>query len=153
MFDWVWIHLWRVFVLEIPRKLTSGKCFCKVAGSKTLISMQQDSTREKIWRRTLLQKSAFKVTEKEKTLMNVFINLQLPENGRLLWPFPGNYHKISAENRCHCRQIRSEQISTCVIFLKHCIITCDISRWNDVSLKKYIEMKLHGKETANDSYF
>ena len=33
---------------EIPRKLTCGNSFCKVAASKALISMQQDSTREKI---------------------------------------------------------------------------------------------------------
>ena len=51
---------------EILRKLTCGNSFCKVAASKALISMQQDSTREKIWSRTLLQKSAFKVTEKKK---------------------------------------------------------------------------------------
>ena len=28
--------------------------------------MKQDATREKIWRRTLLQKSAFAITEKDK---------------------------------------------------------------------------------------
>ena len=33
---------------------------------KALISMQLDSTRKKKWRRTLLQKSVFKVSEKEK---------------------------------------------------------------------------------------
>ena len=60
---------------EIPRKLTCGNSFCKVAASKALISMQQDSTREKIWRRTLLQKSAFKVTEKEKPSCGCFQKL------------------------------------------------------------------------------
>ena len=64
-------------ILEIPRKLTCSNSFCKVAGSKTLISMQQDSTREKIWRRTLLQ---------------------LTENGCILWPFCENFHKTSVEN-------------------------------------------------------
>ena len=52
--------------MDILRKLTCGNSFCKVTGSKTLISMKQDSIREKTWRRTLLQKSAFKITEKEK---------------------------------------------------------------------------------------
>ena len=33
---------------EIPRKLTCSNSFCKVDTSKALISMQQDSTREKI---------------------------------------------------------------------------------------------------------
>ena len=33
---------------EIPRKLTCGNSFCKFAASKALISIQQDSTREKI---------------------------------------------------------------------------------------------------------
>ena len=42
------IHLWRVFVLEIPRNLTWGNSFRKVTGNKALISMKQDSTREKI---------------------------------------------------------------------------------------------------------
>ena len=51
MFDWVWMHLWRIFVLEIPRKLTSGNSFCKVTGSKILILMKQDSTRERKFER------------------------------------------------------------------------------------------------------
>ena len=68
---------------EIPRKLTSGNSSCKVAASKALISMQKHSTREKIWRRTLLRKSAFKVIEKEKTLMDAFKNMQFTENGLL----------------------------------------------------------------------
>ena len=33
---------------EIPRKLTCSNSFYEVAASKALISMQQDSTREKI---------------------------------------------------------------------------------------------------------
>ena len=66
MFDWVLIHLWRVFVLEISRKLTCGNSFCKITDSKTLNSMKQDSIREKIWKRILLRKSPFKITEKEK---------------------------------------------------------------------------------------
>ena len=33
---------------EIPRKLTCDKNFCKVAASKALISMEQDSPRETI---------------------------------------------------------------------------------------------------------
>ena len=127
MFDWVWIQLWRVFFLKIPRKLTCGNSFCKVASNKTLISMQKNSTREKIWRKTLLQLSG---------------------NGRLLWLFPENFHKTSIESHCDCRQTRSEQISTSVNVLKHCIITKDISRWNEITLKKYIEMRLHRKETA-----
>ena len=52
------------------------------------------------------------------------------------------------ENHCHCRQIRSEQILTSVTVLKHCIITEDISRWSEITLKKYIEMRLHRKDTA-----
>ena len=67
-----------------------------------LISMQQDSNREKIWRKTLFQ---------------------LTENGRLLWPIPENFHKTSVQNRCDCRQTRSEQISAGVTVLKHCVIT------------------------------
>ena len=63
MFDWVWIHLRGAFVLEIPRKLTYGNSFCKFTGSKILYAMKQDFARKKIWKRTLLQKSAFKVTE------------------------------------------------------------------------------------------
>ena len=51
---------------EIPRKLTRGISFCKVAANKALILVQQDSARETIWRRTLLRKLFFKVTEKEK---------------------------------------------------------------------------------------
>ena len=69
---------------EIPRKLTCGSSFCKVAASKALISMQQGSTREKISSRTLFQKSAFKVNEKEKTLMDAFKNMRLTENGWFL---------------------------------------------------------------------
>ena len=53
--------------------------------------------------------------------MDVFINLQLTENRRFLCPFPVNFHKISAENHCDCRQIRSEQLSTSVTVLRHCI--------------------------------
>ena len=68
---------------EIPRKLTSGNSSWKVAASKALISMQKDSTREKIWRRKLLRKSAFKVIEKEKTLMDAFKKMQFTENGWL----------------------------------------------------------------------
>ena len=66
MFELVWIHLWKIFFLEIPRKLTCGNSFCKVTGSKTLILMKSESIKEKIWRIALVQKSAFKVTEKEK---------------------------------------------------------------------------------------
>ena len=66
MFDWVKIHLWRVFLLEIHRDLTCVNSLCKVTGSKALISVKQDSTRDKLWSRTLFQKSAFKVIEKEK---------------------------------------------------------------------------------------
>ena len=55
--------------------------------------MKQDSTREKIWRRTLLQKSVSFYTEKENILMDVFINLQLTESGHLIWPFSGNFIK------------------------------------------------------------
>ena len=87
MFVWVWIHLWRVFVMEIPRKLTCGNSFCKFTGSGTLISMKQDSTREKIWRRT--EKSQLLKLLKRKNTHGVFINLKLTGNGRLLWPFPG----------------------------------------------------------------
>ena len=54
---------------EIPRKLTCGNSFCKVAASKALISMQQDSTREEIWRRKLMQKSAFKVKKENPSWM------------------------------------------------------------------------------------
>ena len=42
------INLRRVFVLKIPRNLTYDNSFCKVTGSKTLISMKQDSTGEEI---------------------------------------------------------------------------------------------------------
>ena len=66
MFELVWIHLWKIFFLEIPRKLTCDNSFCKVTGSKTLILMKSESIKEKIWRITLVQKSDFKVTEKEK---------------------------------------------------------------------------------------
>ena len=66
----------------------------------------------------------------------------------LLWLFPANFHKMLVENHCHCRQIRSEQILTSVTVLKHCIITEDISRWSEITLKKYIEMRLHRKDTA-----
>ena len=59
-------------ILEIPRNLTYCNSFCKVADSKTLISMEQGSTREKVWRKTLLQ---------------------LTENGRLLWPVPEDFYK------------------------------------------------------------
>ena len=84
------------------QKTNLGNSFCKVAGCKTLISMQQDSTRQKIWRKTLLQ---------------------LTENGRLHWPFLESFHKTSVENHCDCRQTSSEQISTSITVLKHCIIT------------------------------
>ena len=110
MFDWVWILLWR----------TCDNSFCKVKSRKTLISMKLDSTREKIWRRTLLRKSVFWSYWKRKTLTGVFINLQLTENGRLLWPFPGNFHKILAENHYHCKQIRSDQMPSSVTDFKHC---------------------------------
>ena len=52
----------------VPRKLIYGNSFCKVAASKAPISMSQDPTTEKIWRKTLLKKLAFKVTEKENPL-------------------------------------------------------------------------------------
>ena len=42
------IHLRRVFVLEILINLTYGNFFCKVTGSKAIISMKEDSTRAKI---------------------------------------------------------------------------------------------------------
>ena len=54
--------------------------------------------------------------------MDVSINLQLTENGRILLSFPEKFHKISAENHCDCRQIRSEQISANVT-VKHCLVT------------------------------
>ena len=38
----------------------------RAVGLKTLISLKQGSTREKIWMKTFLQKSFFKITEKEK---------------------------------------------------------------------------------------
>ena len=52
----------------------------------------------------IIQKSAFKVIEKEKT-SRMF---SFTENGRLLLPFPGSFHKISAENHCDWKQNRSE---------------------------------------------
>ena len=30
--------------------------------------------------------------------MDIFINLQLTENGRFLWPFPGNFHKYQLKS-------------------------------------------------------
>ena len=100
---------------EIAGKLTCSNSSCKVAASKALISMQQDSTREKIWRRTLLKKSAFKVTEKEKP------SWMLSKTCSLL-KMEGSC-TISSENHCDCGQIRSYQILTSVTVLKHCIIS------------------------------
>ena len=45
MFDWVSIRLCRVCENTHKTKFNS---FCKVTGNKTLISVKQDSTREKI---------------------------------------------------------------------------------------------------------
>ena len=51
--------------------------------------------------------------------MDVFINLQLTENGCLLWPFTGNFHEISAKNHCDWRQNNSEQKSASVTLYNH----------------------------------
>ena len=51
--------------------------------------------------------------------------------------------EIFAKKTYKCKQVRSDQIPD-VIFLKHCIITY-ISRWNEIILKMYIEMKLSPK--------
>ena len=40
------VKIFIIFVLEISRNLTCSNFFCKVTGSKALISMKQDSTRE-----------------------------------------------------------------------------------------------------------
>ena len=67
--------------------------------------------------------------------MDVFLNLQLPEHGRLSRPFPEKFHKISTENDCDWRKIRSELVSTGVTSEKHYTKTQDISRWNKVTSK------------------
>ena len=63
------------------QKTNLRELFLQSYNSKTLISVKQDSTREKIWRRTLLQKSK-----------------------RLLWRFPGNIKRKmllwSTQNQC-----------------------------------------------------
>ena len=84
--------------------------------SKTLISIKQDSIREKVWRRPLLQKSDFKITEKKK-----FSRCFHKPTTYWKWTPPGNFHKISAENHYDCRQIGSKQIPASVAVLKHCI--------------------------------
>ena len=80
--------------------------------------------------------------------MDVFINLQLTENGRLLWPFFGKFHKILAEN--HCKEIRSGQKPASVTVLKSWIATKDISRWNEDT---ETEIRLHRKETVKQFSF
>ena len=94
-----------------------------------------------------MRKSAFKVTEMKKHSCMFSKTCSLWKL-TLLWLFPANFHKMLVESHCHCRQIRSEQILTSVTVLKHCIITEDISRWSEITLKKYIEMRLHRKDTA-----
>ena len=118
MFDWVCIHFWRVFVLEILRNLTYRNYFCKVTGNKTLISMKQDFTRDKIWRGVLFKSQLLKLL-KRKNAHGCFHKLAAYWHIRLLWPFPWNFHKISSENHCDCKQNRSEQKSTSVTVLKH----------------------------------
>ena len=73
-------------------------------------------------RENIIAKSSSYSYWKGKTFMEVFINLQLTENWRLCWPFPGNFYKISAINHCDCRQNRLEQKLTSVTVFKLCII-------------------------------
>ena len=97
-----------------------------------------------------MQTSAFKVTEKWKSLWMFFINLKLPEDGRLFWPFLGNFHKISAENPCNCTQIRSEQILAGVTVLRHCMMFQGGTKllWKSTSKWDYAE-----KGRSGDSHF
>ena len=62
--------------------------------------------------------------------------------------FLQRFIKVLVEKHCDCKQVRSVQISASVTVLKNCIITLDISRWNKIPLKKHIETRLCGKQTA-----
>ena len=55
--------------------------------------------------------------------MDIFINLELTENGRLLWPFPGKFRKISAKTTVIAGRSEQKLISASVTVLKHFIIT------------------------------
>ena len=120
------MQLSRVFVLEIPRHLTCGNFISKVTGSKALISMKQDSTREKIWRITLLLKSSFKAIEKEKLSRMFSLTCSLLKMDVFSDHFLENFIKYQPKTTVW-RQIRSEQILFSITVLKHCIIVKDNS--------------------------
>ena len=118
------MHLWRVFVLEIPRNLTCSSSFCKVTSSKPLISMKQDSARKKF--------------EGEHYCKSQLLNLLKRKNPHgcfhklaTYWKWMAHLTiswKFSAENHCDWRQIRSEQTSFCVTVLKRCSVVLGILR-------------------------
>ena len=110
----------------MPRNLTCGSSFCNVTCSKALISMKQDYTREKIWRITLLQKSSFKVIEKEKLSWMFSWTCSLLKMDASSDHFLETFIKYQLKTTVR-RQIRPEQISFSVTVLKHCIIVKDNS--------------------------
>ena len=85
--------------------------------------MKLDSMREKIWRIILLQKSSFKVIEKEKLscFQKLYSLLKMDASSdHFLETFVKYQLKITV-----WRQIRWEQILLSVTVLKHCIIVKD----------------------------
>ena len=88
MFDWVSIHFWRVFVLEICIKLTLI-LFANLQAVRLWFQWNRTPPARKFEGEHYCKVSFCSYWE-GKTLMNVFINLELTGNGRLLWPFPGN---------------------------------------------------------------
>ena len=56
-----------------------------------------------------------------------------------------NFPAIFARKPCKYKQIRSDQIPASVNVLKHCIINQYISRWNQITLKKYVKTILSPK--------
>ena len=76
--------------------------------------------------------------------MNAFKNQQLTENGWLLRPFPAYFIKCELKTTVIAGRSDHRGIDQ----RKYFIITSDISKWNEITLKKYIEMKLYRKDTA-----
>lgn len=60
----------------------------------------------------------FKVIRKKKTTRNVLTSLNLTENRRVLYQFPGIFQKTLAKSPCECKQLKSDQIPASVNGLK-----------------------------------
>ena len=61
--------------------------------------------------------------------------------------FSRKFHKTDGNNY-DCRENRSEQKSASETVLRQCIIIWHISRWDEITFKMYIEMRLHQKWTG-----